>query len=250
MNQGRVIAVVPARLQSTRLPRKLLLSETGKPLIQHTWEAASSCRFLDDVIVATDSHEIAEAVIRFGGKVELTGEHPSGTDRIAEVVRRCCPNAEVIVNLQGDEPEIRVDDVRKLVDALLSSQCQMATLATPLKNADAIRDPSCVKVVVNDQSQAMYFSRHPIPFTRDRSIEELIARGEFPWRLHLGIYAFRTPFLLQLTEMPPAQLELLERLEQLRALQSGAAIAVADVEAAAIGIDTPEDYAAFVMRNQ
>lgn len=246
----QIAGLIPARLQSTRLPRKLLLSETGKPLIQYVWEVATSCPDLNEVIVATDSEEIAQAVRAFGGRAELTGEHPSGTDRIAEVVRRCCTNADIIVNLQGDEPELEPDTISRMVHALQGSTCEMATIATPFQDADSARDPSCVKVVLNDRSEALYFSRHPIPFARDRSMDDLLASAPGSYLLHLGMYAYRKDFLLQLTAMPPGQLEQIEKLEQLRALQAGANIAVATVASAAIGIDTPEEYAAFVQRMQ
>ncbi|MEZ6062811.1 MAG: 3-deoxy-manno-octulosonate cytidylyltransferase [Planctomycetaceae bacterium] len=245
----KTVGIIPARLQSTRLPRKLLLSETGRPLIEYVWRIATECSVLDDVIVATDSDEIARVVREFGGRAEMTGDHPSGTDRIAEVVRRCCDDAEIVVNLQGDEPELSPVVVSELHAALMSSDCEMATVATPITESSVVRDPGCVKVVVSDSGQAMYFSRSPIPFSRDVSIDEVLS-GETasPWLLHIGLYAYRRDFLLRLTTMPPSSLELLERLEQLRALQSGARIAVAVTQHASSGIDTPQDYAAFVRR--
>jgi 3-deoxy-manno-octulosonate cytidylyltransferase (CMP-KDO synthetase) len=244
----KTVGLIPARLQSTRLPRKLLLTETGRPLIQYVWEQAMACDELSEVIVATDSEEIADAVQQFGGRAELTGDHPSGTDRIAEVVRRSCLDADYIVNLQGDEPELEPETIARLVHVLHNSSCEMATIATPFRDVHAVRDPSCVKVVLNDRSEAMYFSRHPIPFARDRSVDDILTESPGRYLLHLGMYAYRTEFLLQLTNMPPGQLELIEKLEQLRALQAGARIAVTTVASAAIGIDTPEDYAGFVAR--
>jgi len=243
------VGVIPARLQSTRLPRKLLLAETGRPLIEYVWRVATDCSVLDEVIVATDSDEIARAVRDFGGRAELTGEHPSGTDRVAEVVRRCCPDADVVVNLQGDEPELSPGVISELHSALVSSDCEMATVATHITDAAVARDPGCVKVVVNDPGQAMYFSRSMIPFPRDVSPDELLSRNRYsPWLLHIGLYAFRRDFLLRLTSMPPSSLETTEKLEQLRALQSGARIAVAVTDHPAVGIDTPDDYAKFVER--
>lgn len=242
------IGIIPARLASTRLPRKLLLDKTGKPLIQYVWETAVSCRALDEVIVATDSTEIAAVVRGFGGRAELTGEFASGTDRVADVVRRCCPQAEIVVNLQGDEPELDASVITTLVDTIASGG-EMATVATPLLSAAAIRDPSCVKVVTDVNGRALYFSRHPIPFSRDAAPEDVLRDGApSPWLLHVGLYAYRRDFLLQLTALPPSPLEELERLEQLRALQAGASIAVAIVAHAAAGIDTPADYDAFVTR--
>ncbi|MCA9057831.1 MAG: 3-deoxy-manno-octulosonate cytidylyltransferase [Planctomycetaceae bacterium] len=245
----KTVGIIPARLQSTRLPRKLLLTETGFPLIQYVWQTAVSCAALDDVIVATDSEEIAATVRGFGGRAELTGDHPSGTDRIAEVVRRCCQDADVIVNLQGDEPELPVDTVEQLVHEIRSSGHEMATVAAPMTSAAMVRDPSCVKVVTDVNGRALYFSRSPVPFSRDRAIEDCFEEdAPSPWLLHVGLYAYRRDFLLRLTSMPPSPLEQLEKLEQLRALQAGAGIGVAIVHHAAAGIDTPEDYAAFVQR--
>lgn len=242
----KITGVIPARLQSSRLPRKLLLTETGKPLIQYVWEIATRCEALDDVIVATDSEEIQQVVRDFGGRAELTGDHPSGTDRIAEVVARCCPETDIVVNLQGDEPELESDTIAALVNAIRSSEVPMATVAAPIHAADIVTSPDCVKVVLNDQSEAMYFSRAPIPFLRDGDLSEALSDG--PWYLHVGLYAYRRQFLLDLTGMPVSTLEAREKLEQLRALQSGARIGVAVVPEAAVGIDTAEDYAAFVAR--
>lgn len=245
-----VTGIIPARLQSSRLPRKLLLAETGRPLLQYTWEAACGTRSLDEVIVATDSEEIAEVVRGFGGHCELTGEHASGTDRIAEVVRRCCPKSEIVVNVQGDEPEIDPTQIDGLV-ALLAEDpaAEMATLCTPITTRDVLDDPSCTKVVCGADGQALYFSRCPIPFVRDQRADELLA-DDSPWRLHLGIYAYRREFLLRLTELPPSRLEQLEKLEQLRALEAGALLKVGEVSHRSVGIDTPEDYAQFVARQR
>ncbi|MEZ6129662.1 MAG: 3-deoxy-manno-octulosonate cytidylyltransferase [Planctomycetaceae bacterium] len=247
----KTIGIIPARLQSTRLPRKLLLAETGRPLIQYVWEVASACSVLDDVIVATDSHEIREAVEAFGGRAEMTGDHPSGSDRIAEVVRRSCSDADIVVNLQGDEPELEVDTIAALVNSLTESGAEMSTVAAPIHDAMVVTNPDCVKVVVDDRQRALYFSRSPIPFVRDRDIADVISQSHHsPWLLHVGLYAYRRDFLLQMTSTPPSSLEQLEKLEQLRALQSGATIAVAVIAQAAVGIDTPDDYAAFVSRHR
>ena len=245
----KIVGIIPARLHSTRLPRKLLLNATGKPLIQYVWETACQCPELHDVVIATDSQEIANVVTSFGGRAEMTGEHHSGTDRIAELTRRSFPDADVIVNLQGDEPELEAKVVASLVRELRTSNCQMATVAAPITSPDVVRDPSCVKVVTDVNGRAMYFSRSPIPFSRDQPIEAFFRDGEpSPWLLHVGLYAYRRDFLLKLTTMPPSPLEQMEKLEQLRALQSGASIAVSVVNHAAAGIDTPEDYAAFIRR--
>ncbi len=244
----QAIGLIPARLQSSRLPRKLLLADTGRTLLEYTWQAARRAEALDDVIVATDSIEIAEAVARFGGRCEMTGEHASGTDRIAEVVRRLKLRADVIVNIQGDEPEIDPGHIDRMVEALVAHpSAEMSTLATPITTLRDRDDVACTKVVCAADGRALYFSRLPIPFCRDRNPADLIATDS-PWMLHLGLYAYRREFLLRLTQLPPSRLEQLEKLEQLRALEAGATIQVATVETRAVGIDTPEDYARFVAR--
>lgn len=238
---------IPARLASTRLPRKLLLAETGQPLIQYTWEAASKARSLAGVIVVADHEEIVQAVRAFGGRCEMTGEHPSGTDRIAEVVRRSFSDADIVVNIQGDEPEIDPGNIDILVNTLIRHpQAQMATLATRITTREQRDSPSCVKVVCGGDGRALYFSRCPIPFCRDRDPDEMLA--DSPWLLHVGLYAYRREFLLKLTKLPPSRLECLEKLEQLRALEAGAEIQVAIVQHSSVGIDTPEDYARFVKK--
>lgn len=252
----RTIGVIPARLASSRLPRKLLLSETGKPLLQYAWEAACRANELSEVIIASDSEEITSVARRFGARVEMTGEHPSGTDRIAEVVKRACPDADLIVNVQGDEPDLNPENINKLVRLISGRpEIEMATLATPIYSLTVLHDPSCVKVVRASNGKALYFSRATIPFMRDGTPEDLLdiqdASGMplTPWLLHLGIYAYRRDFLLKLTQMPPSKLEQLEKLEQLRALESGASILVQIVSERSVGIDTPADYAQFVARH-
>ncbi|MBX3442488.1 MAG: 3-deoxy-manno-octulosonate cytidylyltransferase [Planctomyces sp.] len=244
----KTYGVIPARLQSTRLPRKLLLAETGRPLLQYAWEAACRATSLDEVLIAADSPELAEAATKFGAQVELTGEHPSGTDRIAEVVRRRCGDAELVVNLQGDEPDMDPADIDRLVMAMESRpEVEMGTLSTTIHSRALLEDRACVKVVCAADGRALYFSRLPIPCSRDESPDELL-QGDSPWRLHLGIYAYRPTFLEALTQLPPSRLEQLEKLEQLRALEAGASILVVNVRTRTRGIDTAEDYLAFVER--
>ena len=249
----KAVGIIPARWASSRLPGKLLLAETGKPLLQYTWEAACRSKRLSEVIVATDSPQILEAVKAFGGRVEMTGEHASGTDRIAEVVRRSCPDADVLVNVQGDEPELDPRQIDVLVEMLVKHPgTEMATLAAPIRRREVLEDPSCTKVVCAKDGRALYFSRAAIPVCRDASpedIDTLLAQNP-PWKLHLGIYAYRREFLLKLTELPVSPLERLEKLEQLRALEAGASIQVAVVDHYAVGIDTPSDYAQFVARQR
>ena len=249
------LGVIPARLASTRLPRKLLLDQTGRPLVWYAWHAATQAATLDAVVVATDSEEIAEAVRRFGGEAVLTGECESGTDRAA-VVAAARPEFDLIVNLQGDEPELPPEDIDRVAGLLASSPAEMTTLATPLTDPAEIADPSCVKVVRAADGRALYFSRSVIPHLRDDSPEGWAAMAgesdlpihESPWLLHLGIYAYRRGFLMAVAEMPPSRLERFERLEQLRALEAGARIDVGVTSHRAVGIDTPADYSAFVAR--
>lgn len=244
-------AIIPARLHSTRLPQKLLLNETGKPLIQYAWETARQAKSLQRVCIAADAAEIAAAVTGFGGECHLTGEHPSGTDRIAEVVRRELPEADVIINLQGDEPELDPASIDRLVAEMVAHpEADMATLGTPIRSRQVLDAPSCVKIARAQDGRALYFSRSTIPHVRDDEWDALLAQPQSPWLLHVGIYAYRREFLLRLTELPVSPLEHLEKLEQLRALEAGARIQVAVVEHRSVGIDTPEDYARFVDRQR
>ncbi|QEH37121.1 3-deoxy-manno-octulosonate cytidylyltransferase [Aquisphaera giovannonii] len=241
-----IVAVIPARYASTRLPGKPLLSETGRPLIRHVVESARAARSLQRIVVATDDERILEAVHAFGGEAMMTrDDHATGTDRVAEVASRI-PEARIIVNVQGDEPEIAGETIDRLV-ALLERdpEAPMATLATPIRDESVYRDPSCVKVVCSHRDRALYFSRSPIPCHRDG----LAASGTLPIALlHLGLYAYRREFLLSIGGLPPSSLESSEKLEQLRVLQAGHPIAIGVVDEPGVGIDTPEDYRRFVDR--
>lgn len=242
--------VIPARLASTRLPRKLLLAQTGKPLIQHTYEAAARATKPAGLVVAADCEEIAAVVRSFGGKVELTSpDCASGTDRVAEVARKL-PGAAVLVNVQGDEPEISAAAIDLAVELLERDPAAvMSTLATPIRTKEKLQDPSCVKVVFDSRGRAIYFSRAPIPFARNWD-DSLLAAEPPHYYQHIGLYAYRREFLLQLAELPRAPIERIENLEQLRVLDAGYAITVGVVDEPTIGIDTPEDYRQFVSRAQ
>ena len=240
--------VIPARLQSTRLPRKMLLRTTGKTLLQHTHDAASKASKPLGICVATDHLDIAKEVTRFGGQFRMTDPHAaSGTDRVAEVAKQF-EHIDVFVNVQGDEPEIEPEAIDQVV-ALLESDpsASVATLATPIRDREVLEDPNCVKVVRDDAGRALYFSRSPIPYAREWS-DDLLTSNPPTFLLHLGIYAYRRDFLLRLTQQPPSKLETLERLEQLRILSLGHQIAVGTIAHAAPGIDTIDDYRAFVSR--
>jgi 3-deoxy-manno-octulosonate cytidylyltransferase (CMP-KDO synthetase) len=235
--------IIPARYASSRLPGKPLLRATGKYLIQHVYEQACQAR-ADAVLVATDDQRILEAVQSFGGRAVITrSDHPSGTDRVAEVARTL--DADVIVNLQGDEPLIEPQTLNLLPRLLAQdAEADMATLAVPIRSLEQWRDPACVKVVRDEAGQALYFSRSPIPFVRDREPD---FAAEPAWFLqHLGLYAYRRDFLLELAALPSAPLEILEKLEQLRVLAAGRRIQVGIVDHAAKGVDTPADYERFV----
>ncbi len=244
----RSYIVIPARLASTRLPRKLLLSETGKPLIQHTYESALRATRPLGVCVAADHGELAARVRDFGGQVLMTDPRAaSGTDRVAEVAR-AMPNIDIFVNVQGDEPEIAGPAIDLAIDMLeRNPDAVMSTLATPIRDRRQLEDPSCVKVVCNCQGAALYFSRSVIPHPRAWDDRWLLA--DPPCFLqHVGLYAYRRSFLLELASLPPSPLEQIEKLEQLRALAAGHTILVSVVDEPSIGIDTREDYRAFVSR--
>lgn len=240
----RTIIVIPARFASTRLPGKPLLRETGKYLIEHVYECATQSRTAAEVLVATDDERIQAAVEGFGGKAVMTrADHVSGTDRIAEVAERVA--ADVIVNLQGDEPQFDPADLDRLVELLAGDPLAgVATLATPIHDLETYRNPNCVKVVCDDLGRALYFSRSPIPMVRDGHPDFTAEPNRF--LLHLGVYAYRRPALLKLAATPPHPLEQMEKLEQLRLLGTGGVIQVGITANVHRGVDTPEDYAAFV----
>jgi 3-deoxy-manno-octulosonate cytidylyltransferase (CMP-KDO synthetase) len=242
--------VIPARYASTRLPRKMLLRDTGKSLLQHTYEAACAAKRPAGVIIATDHAEIARDVERFGGKYVMTSaECQSGTDRVAEVARTLA-DAEIVVNVQGDEPEMNPDNVDRVIELLEQDpSAPMSTLATPLPSPELLTNPACVKVVFDNSGRALYFSRSPIPFVRDPDNSRPFNEPTIFFQ-HLGIYAFRRATLPQIVALPPSTLEQAEKLEQLRMLQSGGTILVGVVQHCSSGIDTLADYTAFVARQK
>jgi len=237
-----VTIIIPARYASTRLPGKPLLDQTGKALIQHVVEAVSPAERADKTVVATDDDRIMQAVAAFGGKAVMTSRScRTGTDRLAEAADVLgLADDDIVVNVQGDEPDIPAACIDTLVDLLESGDAAMATLATPLP-LDQADDPNKVKVVLAENGTALYFSRAKIPFDRD-------GRQQVQYLLHLGIYAYRVAFLRRFAAMPATPAERTERLEQLRALENGCRIVATVVNYNGIGIDTPEDYAAFVAR--
>jgi len=236
----KILGIIPARYASTRFPGKPLALVAGKPLLQHAVERCQLAESLTEVIVATDDERIAEVAQKFC-RVEMTrADHPSGTDRIAEVVQRNACDAAI--NIQGDEPLIAPAVIDAVAGAL--ARAPMSTAATLIKDAAEYDSPNVVKVVVNAAGQALYFSRRTIPYLREaasHSVAEQLAA--FPFLKHLGIYGYRRETLLQLVKFPVSPLERAEKLEQLRALENGIEIAVVRVDYDSVGVDVPEDVA-------
>jgi 3-deoxy-manno-octulosonate cytidylyltransferase (CMP-KDO synthetase) len=239
MCRMKIVGIIPARFASTRFPGKPLALIAGRPLIQHVVEQCQRAKSLGEVIVATDDTRIREAAQNFC-RVEMTRpEHPSGSDRIAEVAERI--SCDAVVNIQGDEPLIEPNVIDAVADAL--AQNERSTAATPVKNPCDLDNPNVVKVVVNAAGRALFFSRRTIPYLREAaggSSEHLAA---FAFLKHLGIYGYRRGTLLQLVKFPVSPLENAEKLEQLRALENGIQIAVVKVDYDGIGVDAPEDVA-------
>src|SRR5947209_2103715 len=235
----RTAIVIPARYASVRLPGKPLLRSTGKYMVQHVYERACLARRADSVVVAPDDPRVVAAVEGFGGKSVMTRrDHASGTDRVAEVAEQL--DAEIVVNLQGDEPETDPAALDVLPDLLAKDpEAVMATIAAPIRSEEAYRDPNCVKLVRDGRGRALYFSRSPIPFVRDGR-PDFAARPE-RFLQHIGVYAYRRDFLLQLAREAPAVLEQDEKLEQLRVLTLGRPIQVGVVAQATRGVDTLEE---------
>lgn len=258
----KTVIVIPARYQSSRLPGKPLLDETGWPMIRHVYEQAKKSKLASRVLVATDDSRIMDAVAAFGGEAVMTSsEHPSGTDRLAEVAERYVADYDLVVNVQGDEPEIEPAHIDRLIAVYAAADNPaMATLVCPaipdrITGQGSISDPSECKVVLGKEvrsgnavigNEALYFSRAIIPYARDHGGVPLSAQGYF---LHVGIYAYAPEFLGKYCALPVGRLEQLEGLEQLRVLENGYRIVAGIVDGFAAGIDTPEDYAAFVQRH-
>ncbi len=242
----KIFTIIPARYASTRLPRKMLLNETGKPLIVHTYMSAAKAKIPDGVCVATDNIEIFNAVQSHGGNVLMTSvDCASGTDRLAEVARKMT-DVDIFINVQGDEPDMNPDTIDACAQILIDNpSAVMSTMAIPIRQKTKLSDPNCVKVVFDNSGKALYFSRAPIPFARTWDDSLLESVPPLFWQ-HLGIYAYRRDFLLQLGTMPTCPLEQTEKLEQLRVLNAGYTIMVGQASGSAIGIDTLEDYRAFV----
>lgn len=231
---NRIIGVIPARYKSTRLRGKPLIKISGKSMIQHVWESASKSKFIDLVIVATDDKRIYEKVIDFGGEVIMTSnKHKSGTDRVFEVVRSMKCN--IVVNIQGDEPFINSIDIDKAIKSLLiNKDANVSTLCYKINKKDEIDNPNIVKVISDNNKNAVYFSRYPIPFKRNKSYK-------IKYYKHIGLYVFKKDFLKRYVKMKQSRLEKAENLEQLRILENGEKINVVETKHDSISIDTKED---------
>ena len=231
-------AIIPARYASTRFPGKPLALLSGKPIIQHVYEQVK--QVIKDVWVATDDQRIFETVNTFGGKAVMTRkDHKSGTDRIEEAAEKIQTQADIIINVQGDEPFIQPSQIETLCELFKHPQTQIATLGKPFEDIEAVKNTNSPKIVTNYQGFAVYFSRSVIPFVR--GIEENEWLEHFPYLKHLGIYAYRREILKEITKLPMSSLEKAESLEQLRWLQNGYRIRVGITNVETIGIDTPKD---------
>ena len=242
----KITAVIPARYASTRFPGKALAVLGDKPMIQHVYEQTRKASLVSRVIVATDDQRIADAVRQVGGEAVMTSAtHETGTDRLAEVAQGLA--ADIIVNVQGDEPLIEPGMIDQAIEPFLASpELQMGTLKTKIRCLHDFLSPNVVKVVTDTVGNALYFSRSPLPFFRDKWSDlkdEPFASGKLLSYKHVGLYVYRREFLLSYAAMAPTFLEISEKLEQLRALENGVRIRVVETEFESIGVDTPDDLA-------
>ena len=236
----KFMSIIPARYASTRFPGKPLAVLGGKTVIQRVYEQVSSV--LSDVYVATDDERIFECVESFGGKAVMTrADHKSSTDRIQEAVEKIATEADVIINVQGDEPFIHPSQIKTLMALFDAPETQIGTLGKPFDNIEAVSNPNSPKIVTDNRGFALYFSRSIIPYIRGKQQDEWF--GEYPFLKHLGIYAYRREVLKEVTQLPQSSLEKAESLEQLRWLQNGYRIRVGLTDIETVGIDTPEDLA-------
>lgn len=231
-------AIIPARYASTRFPGKPLALLGNKPVIQHVYEQASSV--LSDVWVATDDDRIREAVEKFGGRIVMTrADHKSGTDRIEEAAEKTGTQADVVINIQGDEPFVQQSQIKTLMQLFDNADTQIGTLGKHFENIEAVNNPNSPKIVTDKQGFALYFSRSVIPYIRGAQDNEWLSH--FPFLKHLGLYAYRREVLHEITQLPQSSLEIAESLEQLRWLENGYRIRVGLTDVETVGIDTPED---------
>ena len=246
MKMTKVLAIIPARYASTRFPGKPLALLGGKPVIQWVWDRVSAMPELANAVVATDDERIAEAVRSFGGKVIMTSStHRSGTDRCGEVLAALEAQGnqyDIVINVQGDEPFVQPEQLQNLIACFTDTHTQIATLRTPITDSQELFNPNNVKVVCNLRGNALYFSRQPLPYLRGIHEDQWLKSHTF--YKHVGLYAFRTDTLKEVTRLPQSPLEQRESLEQLRWLENGYTIRLGDSPHANVGIDTPEDLKA------
>lgn len=234
----KFIGIIPARYSSSRFPGKPLAILGGKPVIEHVYRQVSSV--MEDVFVATDDQRIYDAVETFGGKAIMTrSDHKSGTDRICEALEKVGGSFDVVINIQGDEPFIQKSQLETVMQCFDDPRTQIATLGKPFESMEAVENPNSPKIVLDNDGYALYFSRSVIPFVRGKEHEEWLSH--FPYLKHIGLYAYRTEVLREVSKLPQSTLELAESLEQLRWLQNGYKIKVGLTDVETIGIDTPED---------
>jgi 3-deoxy-manno-octulosonate cytidylyltransferase (CMP-KDO synthetase) len=234
----RILGVIPARFASSRFPGKSLALIAGKPMVQHVFERASKARYITRLTIATDDERIAAAARRFGAPVTMTrSDHSTGTDRVAEVAS--ADAAELIVNIQGDEPLIDPEAIDAAILSVLDDECaQMGTLKKRIDDPREVANPNVVKVVTDFQGKAIYFSRLPVPYVREQDAEaSRLVRFK-----HIGLYVYRRDLLMSYSDLPVGPLERAERLEQLRALENGYSIRVVETDYESLGVDTPEDF--------
>ena len=234
----KFIGIIPARYSSSRFPGKPLAILGGKPVIEHVYRQVSSV--MEDVFVATDDQRIYDSVEAFGGKAIMTrSDHKSGTDRISEALEKVGGGFDVVINIQGDEPFIQKSQLETVMQCFDDPRTQIATLGKPFESMEAVENPNSPKIVLDNDGYALYFSRSVIPFVRGKEHEEWLSH--FPYLKHIGLYAYRTEVLREVSKLPQSTLELAESLEQLRWLQNGYKIKVGLTNVETIGIDTPED---------
>ena len=234
----KTVIIIPARYSSTRLCGKLLKEVNSKPIIQWVWEAAKQSKLAQEVIIATDSELILNKAKEFGANAEMTSsEHKSGSDRICEVAKRH-NEYDYILNMQGDEPQITPQVIDLAIETLIKGNCDISTLVRQITDIEQIQDPNCVKCVFDNDFNALYFSRCPIPYERNK--------GEAKYYAHIGIYGYKRESLIKMTSLTQSDLEKAESLEQLRALKNGMKIKVALTNLNPIGIDTQQDLDKFI----
>ncbi|MCB0806309.1 MAG: 3-deoxy-manno-octulosonate cytidylyltransferase [Bacteroidales bacterium] len=241
------MGIIPARWGSTRFPGKPLAMIQGKSMIRRVYEQAQKSKWLDDVVVATDDKRIASDVEAFGGQVMMTSSnHNSGTDRCAEVIQKFEKNGEIYdlaVNIQGDEPMIDPEQIDLLIKSFDAPNIQIATLARKIESEDELTSPNVVKVVFSEQNQALYFSRHPIPYQKTVPLSQWLTG--FGYFKHIGLYAYRTHILKKIAQLQPGKIEQAESLEQLRWLENGYSIHIKITDRESFAIDTPDDLLKF-----